>query len=400
MAFLNDRVARFALAAVCSFVALAQVPERMVGTVWSIALEKATLEVKGQDGVAVTIHLTTETILQRVAPGEKSLKNAETIQVTDIAVGDKVLVNSDAASGMARRLVVMSATAISKHDEADKAAWAAHGVSGIVVAKTGDDLTLRLRTLQGSAEAHVLVSAATGFRKYAADSVRFSDAKASRLAEVQVGDQLRARGDKSDDGLKVTANEIVFGTFVTKAGTITAIDAEHKSVAIKELNTNKAFNVKLTADSQLKQMPNFAAMFAGGMPGGGGPGAAAAAGRPNGAPGGPPAGGPPMGGAMGGGRPPDIAQMVERMPTVAMDALKVGDTVVMSSTKGAVENEYTAIVLLDNAEMLIRMATMQRGGQTGGAAGAAGAAGMQPAGGAAGMGGGGLGGLELPGIMQ
>jgi transcription antitermination factor NusG len=390
MAILYERVGRFALLALCSLLALAQVPEKLVGTVSSIALEKATLDVKGQDGTPVTVHLTTETILQRVAPGEKSLKNAETIQVSDIAVGDKVLVNSDPASGMARRLVVMSATAISKHDEADKAAWTAHGISGIVVAKTGDDLTLRLRTLQGSSEAHVTVSTNTGFRKYAADSVRFSDAKVSSLSEVQVGDQLRARGDKSEDGLKVTANEIVFGTFVTKAGTITAIDAEHKSVAIKELNTNRAFNVKLTADSQLKQMPNFAAMFAGGAPGGGAP--------PSGAPGGgaPGGGGPPSGGPMGGGRPPDIAQMVERMPTVAMDALKVGDTVVMSSTKGAVDNEYTAIVLLDNAEMLIRMATAQRSGQAGGAAGTTG---MPQAGGAAAMGGG-LGGLELPAIMQ
>ena len=396
MAFPSNRVARCALLALCSFVAFAQVPEKMVGSVSAIALEKATLDVKGQDGTAVTIHLTSETILQRVAPGEKSLKNAETIQVSDIAVGDKVLVNSDPASGMARRLVVMSATAINRHDEADKMAWTTKGISGIVTAKTGDDLTLRLRTLQGEVQAHVLVSKATGFRKYAADSVRFGDAKVSSLAEVSVGDQLRARGDKSEDGLKVTANEIVFGTFVTKAGTITAIDAEHKSVSIKELNTNKPFNVKLTADSQLKQMPNFAAMFAGGgTPGGGAPGGGApgAGGPPNGMPA---AGGPP---GAGGGmrRAPDIAQMVERMPTVALDALKVGDTVVMSSTKGAVDNEYTAIVLLDNAEMLIRMATAQR------PAGAAGAGAAMPSGGqgmGGGMGAGGLGGLDLPGIMQ
>jgi hypothetical protein len=278
----------------------------------------------------------------------------------------------------------MSATSISKHDEADRAAWTTHGISGIVVAKTSDGLTLRLRTLQGETQTRVLVSSATGFRKYAADSVRFSDAKPSSLAEVQVGDQLRARGDKSEDGLKVTANEVVFGTFVTKAGTITAIDAEHKSVAIKELNTNKAFNVKLTADSQLKQMRNFAAMFTAGTPGGGTPGPAMS-------PGG--ATPPPM---TSGGRPPDIAQMVERMPAIALDALKVGDTVVMSSTKGVVGNEYTAIVLLDNAEMLIRMATAQRSGQPGNGPGGAG---MQQAGGPQAMGGG-LGNLELPGIMQ
>ena len=383
MAFSYIRGAGLALVALWSFVAFAQVPEKMVGSVSSISLANATLDVKGQDGNAVTIHLTSETILQRVAPGEKSLKNAETIQPTDIAIGDKVLVNSDPASGMARRLVVMSAKDISKHDEADKMAWNTKGISGIVVSKTADDITLR----KGETQMHVVVSKDTGFKKYAQDSVRFSDAKVSSLAEVKPGDQLRARGDKSEDGLKVTANEVVFGTFVTKAGTITAIDPEHKSVAIKELNTNKPFNVKLTEDSQLKQMPNFALM------GGGG-----------GMPGGPPAGGgaPPAGAAGGppaGMRRPDIAQMVERMPSVKRDALKVGDTVVMSSTKGAVDNEFTAIVLLDNAEMLIRMATASQRPAGAAGAGAAGA-GMGQGGGMGGMGAGGLGGLELPSIMQ
>jgi hypothetical protein len=377
MAFPYARVARSALLALCSLAAFGQVPERMVGTVSSIVFDKATIQVKGQDGALVTLNLTSDTILQRVAPGEKSLKNAETIQISDIAIGDKVLVTSDPATASARRLIVMSASAISKHDESDRAAWTTHGVSGIVVAKASDDLTLRLRTMQGETQAHVSVSSATGFRKYAADSVRFADAKPSSLADVRLGDQLRARGDKSADGLKVTADQIVFGTFVTKAGTITAIDPEHKSVAIKELNTNVAFNVKLSADSQLKQMPNFAAMAGGGMPAGV-----------------PPGGGPPNGPPMMGGRPPDIAQMVERMPTVALDALKVGDTIVMSSTKGAVDNEYTAIVLLDNAEMLIRLATAQpAGGQTGRAVGGGQPGGMQGAGG-------GLGNLELPGIMQ
>jgi hypothetical protein len=197
-----------------------------------------------------------------------------------------------------------------------------------------------------------------------------------------VGDQLRAKGDKSEDGSKVTAAAVVFGTFVTKAGTITAIDTEHKSVSIKELNTNTAFNVKLTSDSQLKQMPNFAGMFAGGMPGGG-----AAA----------PGAGAPAAAGTAPRRTPDIAQMIEHMPTVSLDAIKVGDTIVMSSTKGAVANEYTAIILLDNAEMLIRMATTQRGGQANG-----GATGAQQGGGAQGMAGmgGGLGNLELPGMMQ
>ena len=119
-----------------------------------------------------------------------------------------------------------------------------------------------------------------------------------------------------------------------------------------------------------------AAPGGGGMPGAGGP--------PNAA------GGPPNGMR----RTPDISQMIEHMPTVALDALKVGDTVVMSSTKGAVDNEFTAIVFLDNAGMLIRMATAQRSGGAGAAGG-----GAMPQGGGMGMGGG-LGGLDIGSIMQ
>jgi len=50
-------------------------------------------------------------------------------------------------------------------------------------------------------------------RRYTADSIKFQDAKPSTLAEIKTGDQVRARGDKSEDGGKMTADEIVSGTF-------------------------------------------------------------------------------------------------------------------------------------------------------------------------------------------
>ena len=55
MAFSYIRGAGLALVALWSFVAFAQVPEKMVGSVSSISLANATLDVKGQDGNAVTI---------------------------------------------------------------------------------------------------------------------------------------------------------------------------------------------------------------------------------------------------------------------------------------------------------------------------------------------------------
>ena len=103
--------------------------------------------------------------------------------------------------------------------------------------KAGNRITLKTRTTMTEAEAVVTVEANTSFKRYAPDSVKFADAASSKLSDVNVGDQLRARGEKSADGLNVTAQEVVFGTFVLKAGTIAAVDAEAKRVTVKERGT-------------------------------------------------------------------------------------------------------------------------------------------------------------------
>jgi hypothetical protein len=102
------------------------------------------------------------------------------------------------------------------------------------------------------------------------------------------------------------------------------------------------------------------------------------------------------GGGMAGG-PPDLTQMLERIPPVKLDELKPGESIVVSSTKGASAGQITAIMLVANADMLIRMASSQPG--AGGARGGrGGAAGMGPPGGMGGMGGG-FGGLDIPGMI-
>jgi hypothetical protein len=158
---------------------------------------------------------------------------------------------------------------------------------------------------------------------------------------------------------------VVFGTFVTKAGTITAINPDTKEVTIAELGTNKPLTIKFTADSQIKKMPNMAGMMMG-------------------------RGGAPQAGPPGGGQHmPDLAQMLEHMPAAKLDELKAGEKIVVSSTKGAKPDEITAIMLLGNADMLIQMATVPSGRGAGGA-GQAGAMGM----------GGGLQTLDLPSMIM
>ncbi len=350
-----------------------QPPKSFVGTVAGFRPASAEVEIRPDKGDPVVARLTADTIAQKIAPGERDLKNAESIKVTDVAAGDRVLVTLEPGASNVRRIVVMAAGDIAKRNEVERLDWLQRGVAGIVSARAANRITVKTRTLTGELEAVVTVDEHTGFRRYAPDSVKFSDARAGKLSEVNVGDQLRARGEKSDDGLKVTAQEVVFGTFLVKAGSISAVNPESKEITVKELGSNKSFRVVLTADSQLKQMADSPA----GMMG--------AVGR-SGMMGGPPAGGF------------DINQMVERMPAVKLEDLKPGSTVVISSTKGAKPDQLTAIMVLSNADMLIQMASMMSGGNRGGA----GAAGLGGPGTGSMMGAdlGGLEGLGLPGVMQ
>jgi hypothetical protein len=317
------RNARTALLAVV-LVAQAPAAKSVLGTVTSFNKDANTLEVKADNASPVPVKLLSNTSVQRIAPGETSLAKAAPITAADIATGDRVLVNFASNGSDALRVVVIAATDIAKRDDADRQDWAKRGISGIVAVKNGNQILLqKQRTPSGEVQPAITVSDKTKFRRYSPDSVKFADAIAGKLDDVNVGDQIRARGIKSSDGVKVDAEEAVFGTFLTKAGSVVSIDAASREITVKELGTGKPLTIKLTADSSIKQMPNAPAD---GRGGGGAPGAA------------------------------NIAQIVDRLPSGNIEDIKPGTALVVSSTKGAIADKLTAILVVANADALIRVA--------------------------------------------
>ena len=83
----------------------------------------------------------------------------------------------------------------------------------------------------------VHLSKDTILRRYAADSVKFDDAKPAPLDQIKPGDQLRARGTRSADGAELTANEIVSGTFRNIAGTISSLDTSAGTITVHAQTT-------------------------------------------------------------------------------------------------------------------------------------------------------------------
>jgi hypothetical protein len=346
-------------------------PNRVIGIVTAVASQPAGLTIKTDAGETYTVVFDEKTRFQRVAPGEKDLSKAEAIQAADVAVGDRILARGPIAletkTVTATLLIDMSQADLAKKQERERAEWQKRGMLGTVTAvdPAAKEIRIQVRSAQGPKPVVVHVGESTVLRRYAPDSVRFSDAKTSPLAEVTTGDQLRVKGNKSADGDSIDAEEVVSGSFKTSAGTITSVNADASQFQMKDLETGKVVTVKATGDSTLRRLPSMpmgpsATTGQGGPgspsslpqpPGGGRPGTPTGAGATAGGPGGGYGGGGYGGG--GGRGMPDLAQMMERLPATTLGDLKAGESVLVSSTRGAKTDSITAITLLANADFLI-----------------------------------------------
>ena len=213
--------------------------------------------------------------------------------------------------------------------------------------------------MAGTQAVVIPVSDKTEMRRYAPDSIKFADAKPSDFAELKVGDQLRALGDRTEDPLRFNPQKVVTGSFRTVGGVVTAIDPATGEIKINELEKKTPLTIVIKQDAVLRRFPAEMGMGLGPDRGAGGPGGAAPAG------GGQPAQGNaqqrPQGGGSWwpggpGGRPGfNINDMLERLPTISIADVKVGDTIIVSSTQGVDPTRLTAISLVAGADTLLAM---------------------------------------------
>jgi Cu/Ag efflux protein CusF len=326
---------------------------RAIGAVTAIDAGAKQIIIKTDAGAEVKVALQDSTTYQRVPPGEKDLKNAAKIALSDLAVGDRVLARgaagSSAGSLTATSVVVMTQADLAKKHEADKAEWQKRGVSGVITAVNPDtkEITISTHNRDGVKPLVIATSGAVDFRRYAPDSVRFADAKPSSFAELKVGDQLRALGTRSEDGSRLAPEFIVSGAFRNIAATVVTVNAAEKTMKITDLDTKKPVLVRIAADSNLRRLQPFVANMLAARLNGGAP----AGQRPDGSSGRPPGG--------GGG---DLEQMLERMPPLNFAELKAGDALIISSTVGAEADRITAITLLAGVEPILTSAPKGRQG--------------------------------------
>ena len=328
------------------------VAARQSGTVR--AIDSSSITVVTAAGAQVSVPVTPDATVLQLAPGSTSLSAAQPAKYADIAIGDKVIVGKPGDTTTASRVILMKSSDIAARNTAEQADWQKRGTGGLVKAVDGSALTIS----SGARTVKIETTPKTIFRRYAADSVKFQDSVAGTLAQIHSGDQLSVRGDKSADGTTITAEEVVAGTFANLSGVLTGVDSKAGTVSFKDLTTKKPVTVKLTANSDIRNLPPMAAaMFTQrSAPAATG---VAAADRPAGGAdrGGMPAGGgvaAPTGAGAGAGRPRtgmDLSRMLARLPTLSLGDLKNGDAVMIVASPGA--DSFTAITLLSGVEALL-----------------------------------------------
>jgi hypothetical protein len=334
----------------------AQAPARFVGTVTTIS--ENTITVKSDTGDSKEVAVPATAIIKRLEPGQKDLSAAATIQLTDLAAGDRVLVKLDpnSATPQALQIVAMKKTDIAQRQQKDQEEWQRNGTGGLVKSVDPASSVVLLTTGAGPTAKTVTVHIGKDavLKRYASTSVRFADAQPAPLDAIHPGDQFQVLGQKNADGTEITAAQVVSGSFRNVSGLVTAIDTSASTLTVKDLATKKSVTVHITPDADMRRLPDMMAkMIAARLKGGAAPaGGATMAARPqgggaqsaNGQNGGMGAG---QGRRAGGG----MSQALDRAPAVQLGDLKKGEAVMLVSTEGT--DNVTAIKLLAGVEPLL-----------------------------------------------
>ena len=287
-------------------------------------------------GNQVTVTLSDRTVFMRIPPGEKTKDKFIKISPTDFGVGDSVFargrMTEDRKSMPALEFYVMSKGDIAEKRERERDEWSKRGIAGTVSAVNADakEITIDARSAEGVKPVVIATTADTKFRRYAPDSVRFSDAKPGAIADLKPGDQLRALGTRSADGAKFSADEIVTGSFQTIGGAITEVSAEKQEIKINDQQSKQPVTIVVSKDSQMKRLtPELLNALLPPKPGSGS----------NPAP------------AKGSG---DLQEMFDQLPAVTLAELKPGESILISSTKGTDPARVTAIAVVSGVGPLLQ----------------------------------------------
>ncbi len=341
----------------------------VVGVVTAIDKATGLLTVKTDTGESITVVTNDKSAVLRLPPGETSAQNAAKITLADVAVGDRLFARgTNAADGKSidARQVVVTGSAVAAvavtDQQRQREDFRQRGLMGRITALDSGkkEVTVQSRSREGVVPVTVAVTDSTKLFRYAPDSMNVKDATRASFSDLKVGDQLRALGEKSADGTRLSAEEIIAGSTTRTGGQVVAVNPAKNEITIKN-GQGQNIIVAVGQRSSLRRVtPEMVTAFEANRPqrqGGGAPGAGASGDRSaraegqerrrerrEGAPGAAGEDRRPRGGGAGGGR--GFQEMLASAPAITVADLKKGDMVFVSASEGADPSRVTAIMLV------------------------------------------------------
>lgn len=342
-----------------------------IGEVAGIDESSGQITIKTDAGATVTVTADEKTSILRLPPGETTLDKAVKITLADLAVGDRVYARERVAGqqpSVARSIIVMKRSDIAQKQQQEREEWRRRGIVGTIstLDPAKKEIALQVRTPEGPKPVVIEATGNVLYKRYAPNSVRFSDAKRSSFNELQVGDQIRALGEKNADETRFKPEQIVSGAFRTVMGTVTNVDAESQRLTVTDLETQQSLTVLISKDSMLRRIqPMMAQMMAQRAQGQSAAAVPAAqqGDRAQGRPQGDAAAGQRMAG--GPGARGDIMEMLERLPAMPVADIKTGEMVAFLTTRTSNPSEATAITLIAGLEAFGNMGARPGGPASG-----------------------------------
>jgi hypothetical protein len=328
--------------------------ESVVGAVTDIDKNGRSATIKTDTGTVVSVKTDVNTVYLRIPANETTLAKAVSIQFADIAVGDRILGHGTKTGErfQAQRLVVFTRADIDKKRERDLDEWRRRGIGGIVkdLNRQTGEVNLELRGA-GPGGRVMVITVKSDFRRYGSGSLRFEDAQPSSFTDLNVGDQLRALGDKSADGT-FKAEKIISGAFRTIGATVTEIDLQRNEIKATSLDQKKPIVISITKDSVLHRIPPPVAVAIAQR---------AIANKPASAGGSSPQASPAQKAAPAANQSIDVQQVIDGLPKISLGDLRAGDVLAVTSALEKDDTRLTAIKLVAGVDLVLKAMAPQPG---------------------------------------
>src|SRR5215468_9751502 len=306
---------------------------RPIGVILTIDSAAKRVTIKTDGGPEVTIVFEEATRFLRVAPGAKDLENAAPISAPELTVGDRILArgrsSGDPGSFAATSIIVISKADLARKDAAERAEWEKRGVGGVITTldPAAKEITITAPTTAGAKPMVIAFAPGAALRRYAPNSVKFSDARPSRFEELKVGDQVKALGTANETRSRYTAEELVAGSFRVIVATVASIDFAQNTFVITNLATNRLMQAHVSSDSTMRRLSSEIAQML------------AARNKAVNAP---------------DQNPKDLQSLIEKLPPLNPADLKPGDAVILSFASDELASRVNVITLLAGVGPLLK----------------------------------------------